>query len=96
MKPARPLGPVQVAPIEGAGLPVDSLRAVDENHPLLFGVASDRVAVTQTAILDTEGPLTPLWTGEMGPLLAAGEVRGQRIVVFAFAASACSRPIPCC
>lgn len=91
IKPPRPVGPVRVAPIEGAGLPVDSLRAVDESHPVLYGVASDRVAVTQTAVLDAEGSLTPLWTGAMGPLLAAGEVKGQRIVVMAFAADRSER-----
>ena len=91
VKPPRALGPVHVAPIEGSGLPVDALRAVDESHPVLYGVASDRVAVTQTAVLDAEGSLTPLWTGAMGPLLAAGEVKGQKIVVMAFAADRSER-----
>ena len=91
MKPPRALGPVRAAPIEGSGLPVDALRAVDESHPVLYGVASDRVAVTQTAVLDAEGSLTPLWTGAMGPLLAAGEVKGQKIVVMAFAADRSER-----
>lgn len=91
IKPPRAVGPVHVAPIEGSGLPVDALRAVDESHPVLYGVASDRVAVTQTAVLDAEGSLTPLWTGAMGPLLAAGEVKGQKIVVMAFAADRSER-----
>ncbi len=91
MKPPHSLGPVRTAPIEGEGLPVDALRAVDERHPVLYGVASDRVAVTQTAVLETRGSLTPLWTGDVGPLLVAGEVKGQKLVIMAFAADRSER-----
>jgi hypothetical protein len=91
MQPPGSLGPVHAAPIEGDGLPVDSLRAVDDRHPVLYGVASDRVAVTQTAVLRTGGALAPLWTGAMGPLLLAGEVKGQKLVVMAFAADRSER-----
>ncbi|MDJ0520796.1 MAG: VWA domain-containing protein [Planctomycetota bacterium] len=91
MKPPRSLGPVRTAPIAGDGLPIDELRAVDERHPVLYGVASDRVAVTQTAVLEAGGSLAPLWTGAMGPLLVAGEVRGQKLVVMAFAADRSER-----
>ena len=82
--PPRSLGPVQMAPIRG-GVPVDAPRVVAERHPLLFGVASGRIAVTQSAVLASDGPLQPLWVGPSGPLLCAGEVRGQRVVVMAFA-----------
>jgi len=91
MKPPRSLGPVRTAPIVGEGLPTSSLRAIDETHPVLYGVANDRVAVTQTGVLEAGGSLTPLWVGDMGPLLVAGEVRGQRIVIMAFAADRSER-----
>ncbi len=91
MKPRRSLGPIRTVPIEGDGLPIDELRAVDEQHPVLYGVASDRVAVTQTAVLEAGGSLSPLWTGSMGPLLVAGEVKGQKLVIAAFAADRSER-----
>ncbi|MFP4055442.1 MAG: VWA domain-containing protein [Candidatus Brocadiia bacterium] len=77
-------GPLRAAPIEG-GLPVDSVRVVEPRHPVLYGVASERVALTQTAVLSGQGTLSPLWSGPSGPVLLAGELRGQRIVVLAFA-----------
>jgi len=55
-----------------------------EGHPLLFGVASPRVSVTQTCVLAAEGGLDPLWIGPSGPVLAAGEVRDRRVVAMAF------------
>ena len=85
MKPPRSLGPIRTAPIAGNGLPTETLRAIDDSHPVLFGVASARVALTQTAVLEADGSLAPLWVGDMGPLLVAGEVQGQRLVVMAFA-----------
>jgi hypothetical protein len=48
-------------------------------------VATGRLALAQTAALAAEGALEPLWTGPAGPVLAAGEARGQRVAVFAFA-----------
>ena len=85
INPPGALGPVQAARMQNAGLPVDRLRATRERHPLLFGVATARLALTQTAVLAAEGALEPLWTGPGGPLLAAGDVRGQRVVVLGFA-----------
>ncbi len=81
IEPPESRGPVEAVPIEGGGLAVERLRAVDERHPLLFGVANDRLALTQVSALGTPAPLQPLWTGPAGPLLVAGEVRGQRLVV---------------
>lgn len=83
--PPAPAGPVQLSRLSGSGVPVENLRATRERHPILYGVATGRLALTQTAVLAAEGVLEPLWTGPAGPLLAAGEARGQRVVVFAFA-----------
>lgn len=84
MQPPGSSGPVQAVKIERGGFPVDAVRSTNATHPLLFGVASGRVSLTQTSVLDTDGPLQPLWLGPQGPLLSAGQWRGQRIVVMAF------------
>jgi len=81
--PPGPLGPIRTARLE-SGIPLASLRSVAEGHPLLYGVASGRVAVFQTSVLDAGGGLTPLWVGPAGPVLSAGEVRGQRLIVMGF------------
>ena len=83
--PPRALGPVRVARLEH-GLPLSGLRSVADGHPLLYGVASGRVALLQTCVLESSGGLTPLWVGSAGPVLSAGEVRGQRLLVMGFSA----------
>lgn len=86
--PPRSSGPVQVTMLERGGIPLQGVRAVDPRHPLLYRVATPRVAVTQTASIDADAAtagLQPLWRGTAGAVLAAGDVRGQRIVVMGFA-----------
>jgi len=85
MDPPRASGPVRAVRLESTGLPLTAIRPTDERHPVLYGVATSRVELTQTAVLESDGPLEPLWVGPSGPVLAAGDVRGQRIVVMAFA-----------
>ncbi|MDH3583077.1 MAG: VWA domain-containing protein [Phycisphaerae bacterium] len=85
INPPGSSGPVQARPLQDSGLPLDRVRVTNEQHPILFGVASSRVAVTQTAVLPAGGSLEPLWVGPSGPVLAAGEVEGQRITVMSFA-----------
>ncbi len=89
--PPRALGPIRAVRLAGDGVPLDGVRAVEERHPLLFGVATARVALRQTAVLAADGPLDPIWVGPAGPVLAAGEVRGQRVAVFGFVASRSER-----
>jgi hypothetical protein len=84
VNPPGPLGPVQAVRIRGGGTPLDGLRAVGEGHPVLYGVATGRIALTQTAVIETGGLLDSLWVGPQGPVLLAGEVRGQRVVVMGF------------
>ena len=83
VNPPGSVGPVRAVPLK-TGLPHDSVRTIDQQHPLLFGVASQRVAITQTAVVDASGSLQPLWVGQQGPLLLAGETEGQRVVLMAF------------
>jgi len=83
-------GPVRSVRLE-RGVPLASVRPTDERHPVLYGVATARVELTQTAVLESNGPLEPLWVGASGPVLAAGDVRGQRIVAMAFAPAGSTR-----
>lgn len=84
LDPAKSSGPLQLRRLEGRGLPHDSVRSVAPDHPVLFRVASSRLALTQTSVLDLQGSLEPLWMAGNEPVLAAGEVNGQRLVVTAF------------
>jgi len=84
LNPATSSGPVSVKPLPGNGVPHDSLRAVRPDHPVLFRVASSRVALTQTGVLALPASVEPLWIAGTETVLAAGEHAGQRIVVSAF------------
>lgn len=83
MNPPKSLGPVQAVPLQ-AGVPHEKLRAANEDHPVLYGVSSSRVALTQTSVFSATGSFEPLWFAGAEPVLAAGAVGGQRIVVMGF------------
>jgi len=86
--PPGSIGPVRVSRLPRGELSVQSVRATDRFHPVLYGVATPRVSLTQTAVFDDGAALSglqPLWQGPTGPALAAGDVRGQRLVVMVFA-----------
>ncbi len=83
INPPGSLGPVLAAQLEDP-VPYDSVRVGNEQHPVLFRVTSSRVAVTATAVFQTEGSLEPLWIAGNEPVLAAGEYKGQRVVVMGF------------
>lgn len=83
INPPRPSGPVVAAALEHP-VPYDSVRVASPDHPVLFRVASGRVAVTQTSVFQALGSLEPLWIAGKDPVLAAGEHRGNRLVVMGF------------
>ncbi len=83
INPPASSGPLLVRKLDAA-VPYSSVGVGNEDHPVLFRVSSSRVAVTQTAVFETQGSLEPLWTAGREPVLAAGEIHGQRIVVMAF------------
>lgn len=83
LNPPGSAGPVRVVPTP-APVPHEAVRVGNDQHPVLFRVSSGRVSVTQTSVFDAAGSLEPLWIGNDEPLLAAGEVKGQRLVVMAF------------
>lgn len=68
-----------------APVPHDAVRTANAEHPVLFRVSSSRVALTQTAIFEGRGSLEPLWFAGPDPVLSAGEVGGNRVVVMGFA-----------
>lgn len=85
INPTRSSGPVQAVRLKGDGLPAETMRVTRPAHPLLFGVASGRISLMQTAVVEADGPLQPLWVGDQGPLLLAGEDKNRRVVVMPFA-----------
>lgn len=82
LTPSSGSGPLRARQLRG--IPHDSVRAVQPDHPVLFRASSSRIAVTQTTVLDLPASLEPLWIAGTEPVLAAGEADGQRLVVTAF------------
>lgn len=67
-----------------APLPHDEVRVGNPLHPVLFRVSSGRVALTQTSALPGGSPLEALWFAGSDPVLSAGEVAGNRVVLMNF------------
>lgn len=82
LTPQQDSGPVRSRVMRG--LPYDSVRTVQPDHPVLFRASSSRIALTQTTVLDLPASLEPLWIAGNEPVLSAGEHNGQRLVVTAF------------
>lgn len=85
LTPQQNAGPLRTRPMRG--VPHDSVRVVQPDHPVLFRASSSRIAITQTTVLDLPASLEPLWIAGNEPVLAAGEFEGQRLVVTAFSPS---------
>ncbi len=83
INPPGALGPVAARKLD-APIPYNSVRVETQDHPVLFRVSSGRVALTQTAVLEVKSPLQALWNAGNSPILAAGEVSGQRVVIMGF------------
>lgn len=83
INPPGSLGPVFARRLDAA-IPYDQVRVGNEEHPVLFRISSSRLALTQTSLLQASGSLEPLWFAGKDPILAAGEVDGQRLVIMGF------------
>jgi len=83
INPPGASGPVLVKPLNSP-VPHNEVRVGNGDHPLLYRVSSSRVAITQTALFDTVGTLEPLWVAGNETVLAAGKVKGQRLVIMGF------------
>jgi hypothetical protein len=86
LNPPSSVGPIHAKKLDRP-VPYEATRAVQPEHSVLYRVASSRVAVTQTTVLNVSDTLETLWMAGQEPVLAAGEAAGQRIVVTAFAPS---------
>ena len=84
LNPPGSLGPVRARSLGSAGLPQREIRETSPDHPVLFRVSTSRLALTQSCVLEAAGSLEPLWVAGTEPLLLAGTVQGQRIVVMGF------------
>lgn len=85
MNPLGNAGPIHARSVGEAGIPYESIRVGNQEHPVLFRVSSTRVALTQTCVYDVDGgSLEPLWLAGNEPVLSAGEVGGQRMVVMGY------------
>lgn len=85
LTPQQNAGPLRTRSMRG--VPHDSVRAAQPDHPVLFRVSNSRIAITQTSVLDLPTSVEPLWIAGNEPVLAAGEFNGQRLVVTAFSPS---------
>ncbi|MEM9015690.1 MAG: VWA domain-containing protein [Verrucomicrobiota bacterium] len=83
INPPRSSGPIVARRLESP-IPYDSVRTGNAQHPVLFRVSSSRVAISQTTLYGSAGSLEPLWIAGQDPVLSAGEVDGQRLVVMGF------------
>lgn len=85
LNPPASFGAVSVVRLKDDGTFLDRIRPTQPGHPLLYGVASDRVSVVQTLVFDARGMLEPLWVSPKAePLLAIGTVQGQKLVLLGF------------
>jgi hypothetical protein len=86
INPPGSAGPIRARPLDPP-VPREEVRAVSEEHPVLFRLNPGRLALAQTAVIDATGVLQPLWMSGDQAVLAAGESGGQRVVVLACAPS---------
>jgi len=83
INPPSASGPIAASALRSS-IPYDAVRVGNDSHPILFRVSSGRVAITRTTVFETADSLEPLWIAGSDPVLAAGEYRGQRVVVMGF------------
>lgn len=87
LNPQKSAGPLRVRMLDKTGVPHSAVRLVAPDHPVAFRISSSRIAITQTCVLESLGSLEPIWLAGNDPVLAAGDVNGQRIVASAVSPS---------
>jgi hypothetical protein len=88
--PPAAFGPLMVVRLAGP-TPVDAPRSLAPGHPVLYGVSSARLSLSQTAALGADSGLEPLWSTPAGAALMAGEIGGRRVVASAAAPASSER-----
>jgi hypothetical protein len=91
-RPALLLMPQQSCPQLRASplkqpLSLPELRAVLPDHPVLYGLSTTRLALTQVSQVSLQSGLQALWLAGSEPQLIAGELQGQRLVITTFSPS---------
>lgn len=84
LRPPRAAGPLRVRALPGGGVPHAAVRVTAPDHPVVFRAPAGRLALTQSCAFELAEGLEALWMAGDEPVLAAGEVRGRRLVVGAF------------
>jgi hypothetical protein len=84
LRPPQSVGPIKVRVLPGRGVPHPSVRVPRREHPVVFRSEVERVALTQSAVIELSPGLEGLWMVGNEAVLAAGEVEGQRLVIGAF------------
>ena len=87
LTPQKSSGLMKAKALSGGGLPYDNVRSLATDHPVLFRVNTSRLSLTQTSSIDASHALETLWMAGTEPMLAAGEIDGQRVVATAFSPS---------
>lgn len=87
LMPPQSVGPLKMRALSGGAVPLDAVRSVAAEHPVLYRVNTTRLSLTQTVSLDASSSLETLWMAGSEPVLAAGEFNGQRVVATAFSPS---------
>ncbi len=83
LNPSAALGSLRFTPLE-RGVPVERIRSLNADHPVLHGISTSRLSLTQITTLGNGEGLETLWMAGDEPLLLAGEYSAKRIVVAGF------------
>jgi len=86
LTPHTALGSLRFTPLERS-VPVERVRTLNADHPVLHGITTSRLSITHTTQLIAGEGLEALWMAGDEPLLLAGEHGGQRMVVTGFSPS---------
>ena len=86
LMPPSDIGSVQAKAL-AQSVPCDVIRSVSAGHPVVYRVDTARLSLTQTTLLSPSSALETLWMAGSEPVLAAGEINGQRTVITAFSPS---------
>lgn len=78
--PAQSVGPLKVRPLAGDAVPLDTVRSVAAEHPVLYRVNTTRLSLTQTVSLNVHHHWRRCGWRARSLVLAAGEFNGQRVV----------------
>ena len=83
INPPASSGPIKVERLSSP-IPFNEIGVGNAEHPLLYRISTGRMALTQTVLFETANTLESLWFAGDETILAAGEVKGQRLILMGF------------